>query len=65
MILDPVRIQVGSAVVTPESAFAAAGQVGVDLVQFRLDGSAPSGPAIAISLTVNGVVSNTLTLPIQ
>jgi len=65
MILDPVRIQVGSAVVTPESAFAAAGQVGVDLVQFRLDSSAPSGAAIAISLTVNGVVSNTLTLPIQ
>jgi len=65
MILDPVRILVGSATVTPESAYAAAGQVGVDLVQFRLDSSAPSGAAIAISLTVNGVVSNTLTLPIQ
>jgi uncharacterized protein (TIGR03437 family) len=65
MILDPVRILVGSAIVIPESAYAAAGHVGVDLVQFRLDSSAPSGAAIAISLTVNGVVSNTLTLPIQ
>jgi uncharacterized protein (TIGR03437 family) len=65
MILDPVRVQVGSALVTPESAFAAAGQVGVDLVQFRLDSSTPSGAAIPISLTVNGVLSNTLTLPIQ
>jgi uncharacterized protein (TIGR03437 family) len=64
-ILDPVSIQVGSATVIPESAYAAAGQVGVDLVQFRLDSSAPSGPAVAISMTVNGVVSNTLTLPIQ
>ena len=65
LILDPVRIQVGSAVVTPESAYAAAGHIGVDAVQFRLDSSAPSGAAIAISVTVNGVVSNTLTLPIQ
>jgi uncharacterized protein (TIGR03437 family) len=64
-ILDPVTIEVGAATVTPESAYAAAGHIGVDLVQFRLDSSAPSGAAIPISLTVNGVVSNTLTLPIQ
>jgi uncharacterized protein (TIGR03437 family) len=65
MILDPVSIQVGSAVIAPESAFAAAGHVGIDLVQFRLDSSAPSGAAVPIYLTVNGVKSNTLTLPIQ
>jgi uncharacterized protein (TIGR03437 family) len=65
MILDPVSLQVGSAVFTPESAFAAAGQVGVDLVQFRLDSTAPSGAGVPIYVTVNGVASNTLTLPIQ
>jgi uncharacterized protein (TIGR03437 family) len=65
MILDPVTIQVGSAVFKPESSFAAPGQVGVDMVQFRLDGTAPTGAAVAISLTVNGVESNSLTLPIQ
>ena len=65
LILDPVTLQVGASVLTPESAFAAPGQVGIDLIQFRLDGSAPSGPAIPLYLTVNGVSSNTLSLPIQ
>jgi len=65
MILDPVSIQVGASAITPESAFAAPGQVGIDAIQFRLDGSAPSGAAIPLYLTVNGVRSNTLSLPIQ
>jgi uncharacterized protein (TIGR03437 family) len=64
-ILDPVTIQVGSSVYTAESAFAAPGHAGIDLVQFRLDSSAPSGAAIPLYLTVNGVSSNTLPLPIQ
>jgi uncharacterized protein (TIGR03437 family) len=65
LILDPVKVQVGGAVFTPESAFAAPGQVGLDLVQFRLDSSAPSGVAIPVHVTVNGVNSGTLPLPIQ
>jgi uncharacterized protein (TIGR03437 family) len=65
LILDPVTLQVGASALTPESAFAAPGQVGIDLIQFRLDGSAPSGPAIPLYLTVNGVSSNTLSLPIR
>ncbi len=65
MILDPVTVAVGSIVLTPESAFAAPGHVGVDVVQFRLDSSAPSGAAIPFYLTVNGVSSNALSLPIQ
>ena len=65
LILDPVTIQVGASVYTPQSAFAAPGQVGLDLVQFQLDSSAPSGAAIPLYLTVNGVNSDTLPLPIQ
>jgi len=64
-VLDPVTIQVGASVFTAESAFAAPGRIGVDIVQFRLDSTAPSGAAIPIYLTVNGVSSNTLPLPIQ
>jgi uncharacterized protein (TIGR03437 family) len=65
LLLDPVSIQVGSAIFRPESSFAAPGQVGVDAVQFRLDSSTPSGASIPLYLTVNGVKSNTLALPIQ
>lgn len=65
MILDPVTIQVGASVFKPESAFASPGQVGIDAIQFRLDSSALSGAAIPLTLTVNGVSSNTLALPVQ
>jgi uncharacterized protein (TIGR03437 family) len=64
-ILDAVTLQVGTAVVTPESAFAAPGQIGVDAVQFRLDSGVPSGAAIPLYVIVNGVNSNSLALPIQ
>jgi len=64
-LLDPITLQVGSVQYTPQNAFAAPGQVGLDLVQFRLDSSAPSGSTIAVYFTVNGVNSNTLNLPIQ
>jgi uncharacterized protein (TIGR03437 family) len=65
MILDPVTVAVGASVLTPQSAFAAPGHIGIDVVQFRLDSRAPSGAAIPFYLTVNGVSSNTLNLPIQ
>jgi uncharacterized protein (TIGR03437 family) len=65
VVLDPVTIQVGPSVFTPDNAFAAPGQVGLDVVQFRLDSSVPSGAPAALNLNINGVVSNTLPLPIQ
>jgi uncharacterized protein (TIGR03437 family) len=65
LLLDPVTIQAGEAVFSPESSFAAPGQAGVDAVQFRLDSSAPSGISVPFYLTVNGVKSNTLAIPIQ
>jgi uncharacterized protein (TIGR03437 family) len=64
-ILDPVTIQIGSGRFSPESALAAPGQIGVDVVQFRLDSSVPSGAAIPLTITVNGVTSNSLSLPVQ
>jgi uncharacterized protein (TIGR03437 family) len=65
LILEPVTMQVGDSVVIPQSAFAAPGQIGLDVVQFRLDSSAPSGAAARLYLTIDGVNSNTLNLPIE
>ena len=65
LVLDPVTVQVGDDIFTPQTTFAAPGQVGIDLVQFRLDSSAPSGAAVPLFLTINGVNSNTLNVPIQ
>jgi len=65
LAVDPVTVQVGASVFTPVSSFAAPGQVGLDLVQFKLDSTAPSGAAIPLYVTVNGINSNTLPMPIQ
>jgi uncharacterized protein (TIGR03437 family) len=65
LVVDPVTVQVGSSIFTPKSAFAEPGAVGVDMVQFQLDSSVPSGNANLLFLTVNGVSSNTLALPVQ
>jgi uncharacterized protein (TIGR03437 family) len=65
LVVDPVTVEVGSGVFTPDAAFAAPGQVGLDLVQFRLDSSAPSGISASLRVNVNGIDSNTLLLPVQ
>jgi hypothetical protein len=56
-------VQVGEAAITAEKAFAAAGRCGIDAVQFRLDRSI-AGTA-TLRVTINGVDSNTLLLPVQ
>jgi uncharacterized protein (TIGR03437 family) len=65
LIQDTVTVQINNITYTPASSFAAPGQVGLDLIQFQIDSAAPSGAAIPLTLTVNGVNSNTLSLPIQ
>ena len=65
LVIDPVSLQVGTAAYTPQSAIAAPGMVGLNLIQFQLDSSAPSGTNIPVYVTVNGVTSNTLNLSIQ
>jgi uncharacterized protein (TIGR03437 family) len=64
-IQDPVTVMIDNLTFTPTSSFAAPGQVGLDLIQFQIDSTAPSGSAIPFTLVVNGVYSNTLSLPIQ
>ena len=55
-IVDPVVVQVGETAITPERLFAAAGRVGLDVVQFRL----PEGVAGRVSVIVNGKASNSV-----
>jgi uncharacterized protein (TIGR03437 family) len=62
-IVDGVTVQAGEAAIAAEKAFAVAGRCGIDAVQFRLDGSV-SG-TVTLRITVNGVDSNTLLLPVQ
>jgi uncharacterized protein (TIGR03437 family) len=62
-LLDAVTVQVGQLAVTAENAFAAVGRCGVDVAQFRLDGSVTG--TVTLRVTINGVDSNTLLLPVQ
>jgi uncharacterized protein (TIGR03437 family) len=64
-VSDPASVQVGDATLAVTSAFAVAGQVGVDAVQFVLGPGAPTSTTAMVTLTVNGQASNTLLLPIQ
>jgi uncharacterized protein (TIGR03437 family) len=65
LIVDPVTVQANDAVITAEQAFVVPGRQGIDAVQFRLGDSAPTGTNANFKVTVNGVDSNTLLLPIQ
>jgi uncharacterized protein (TIGR03437 family) len=60
-IVDTVSVQAGDAVVAPERAYAAAGRIGLDVVQFRV----PEGVsgAMQVRVTVNGKVSNPVAVP--
>ena len=62
LIADAVQGHVGDTLVQVVKASAAAGKVGIDAVQFRLPNGTSSG---LLKITVNGVDSNTITLPVQ
>jgi uncharacterized protein (TIGR03437 family) len=62
LTVDPVSGQVGDTAIQVVKAFAAPGKVGIDAVQFRLGDGSVSGP---LKITVNGVDSNPVTLPVQ
>jgi len=65
LIQDGVTVQLGDAALTPDTAFAAPGKVGIDAFQLRLGDSAPSATNASLHATVNGQASNTVLLPIQ
>ena len=62
-IVDGVTLQVGELAIAAEKAYAVVGRVGIDAVQFRLDGSVTG--SVTLRVTINGADSNTLLLPVQ
>jgi uncharacterized protein (TIGR03437 family) len=64
-IVDPVTVQAGDTAITPDSAIAVAGKVGLDAVLFRLPDSVPGASNVSLVVTVNGQSSNTVILPVQ
>jgi uncharacterized protein (TIGR03437 family) len=67
VLLDTASVLVGGVAITPENAFAVAGSVAVDAVQFRLsDGvGAPTATNASLIVSINGQQSNTVLLPVQ
>ena len=63
LMTDAVNVQVGDNPVTSTAAFAVAGRIGVDAVQFRLGEETPSGN-INLRVNINGQESNSVVLPI-
>ena len=62
LIADAVNGHIGDTEVNLVKAFAAPGKIGIDAVQFRLADGTASGP---LKITVNGVDSNSVTLPVE
>jgi uncharacterized protein (TIGR03437 family) len=64
LVVDAVSVQTGdSAPIAASAAFAAPGRVGLDAVQFRLEGAASGN--MPLRITINSVESNSVVLPIQ
>jgi uncharacterized protein (TIGR03437 family) len=64
-IVDAATVTAGSVTAPALSAYALAGSVGVDVVQFVIADPATSGTNAMVSVTVNGQTSNTLLIPVQ
>ena len=65
LIADPIAVQIGDIAIASTTAFASAGRVGVDVVQFRLGEDVPGGANASVRLSINGQDSNSVLLPIQ
>ena len=64
-LVDTPTVQLGSVTLPIVNAFALAGSIGLDAVQFVIGDGSPSGTNASLTLTLNGQQSNTLLLPMQ
>ena len=62
---DSVSVSIGGQNPAPTWSGAAGGFVGVAATNFQVPAGLPSGTSVALSVTINGVGSNTVVLPIQ
>ncbi len=64
-MVDTVNVSGGSVTAPATAAFALAGSVGIDVVQFTLTDPTLSGTNAAVSVSVNGQASNSVLVPVQ
>jgi len=64
-LVDSLQIAVGGLNPTPIFSGAAVGFTGVAATKFQITADMPSGSSLQLTVTVNGVTSNTVLLPIQ
>lgn len=65
LLTDPVTVQVGGISSPPVNAYAWPGAAGVNIIQFAVPSGLASATNAALTVTINGIVSNTVQLPIQ
>jgi len=62
---DSLTITIGGQTPAPTWSGAAAGFVGIACTNFQVPSGLPSGTSVPLNVTINGVASNTVMLPIQ
>jgi uncharacterized protein (TIGR03437 family) len=63
LIADDISVQAGDQAIPAVKSFAAPGRFGIDAVQFRVTGTASGN--VTLKVSINGVDSNTVLLPLQ
>jgi uncharacterized protein (TIGR03437 family) len=64
-LTDPVTIVAGALTLNPAWAGAAQGFVGTAVLQLNIDDTVPTATTLSMQVSVNGVLSNTVQLPVQ
>jgi len=64
-LTDGPTLTIGGIPVTPTNAYAQPGSIGVDVLQFVVPAGLPPGANSALAVTIGGVTSNGVQLPIQ
>lgn len=65
LLTDPIAVQLNDQTITPTNASVVAGSIGIDSVGFVVPAGLPPASNATLTITVNGQVSNTVSLPLQ
>jgi len=64
-VADPVDLKIGEAMITPLSAIASPGQIGLVAIKLAINDQVATQREVAITAVVNGRSSNTAILPVE
>jgi uncharacterized protein (TIGR03437 family) len=65
VLTDPATLQLGNVSIAPSNGYAWPGAVGVDVIQFVVPSGLPPASNSPLTVTIGGVPSNTVELPIH